>query len=370
MIKDVKKVCVTYNGRIVGYLAPLDPQKIGFQYADEWIKDGFSVSPLSLPLSKEVYVSEKDYFQGLYGVFWESLPDGWGALLLNRCLQRQGINPDRVSVLTKLSLINKNGLGGLTYEPARALFTEKEEYDFDKLACEAEKLLSEKGVCENFDDLYKAGGASGGARPKAHVKIDGEDWIVKFGCRIDPEDVGIKEFIANETAKKCGVNVNEYKLFPSKRCSGYFGVKRFDREGEKRIHMISLSALLETTHRIPNLDYAHLFQVIRAISVRPVEDTYEAFRRMCFNVFYENKDDHGKNFAFLYDEKAGGYVLSPAYDITSVPDRFEHEMTVNGSGNPKKVDILALAKRFGLSIAKCKEIIELTEDTISDSKPE
>lgn len=364
MIKDVKKVCVKYNGRIVGYLVEIEPQKIGFQYDDEWIKDGFSVSPLSLPLSKEVYVSEKSYFQGLYGVFWDSLPDGWGELLLNRCLQKQGVNPDRISALTKLSLINKNGLGGLTYEPARALFTAEEECDFDKLACEAERVLKEEASSKDFDDLYYVGGASGGARPKAHVKIDGEEWIVKFGCRIDPVDVGIKEFVANETAKKCGIATNEYRLFPSKRCGGYFGVKRFDRDGEKRIHMVSLSALLETTHRIPNLDYTHLFQVITAICVRPVEDAYEAFRRMCFNVFYKNKDDHGKNFAFLYDEEAGGYVLSPAYDITSVPDRFEHEMTVNGNGNPQKSDILALAKKFGLSAAKCKEIIKITEETI------
>ena len=125
--------------------------------------------------------------------------------------------------------------------------------------------------------------------------------------------------------------------------------------------MISLAALLETTHKIPNLDYMHLFQVIQKISAKPAEDLYEVFRRMCFNVFYVNKDDHGKNFAFLYDEKLNGYVLSSAYDLTRVTDKFEHEMTVNGNGNPTKDNLLAVAKAFRLSIAKCKSIMTAIE---------
>lgn len=127
--------------------------------------------------------------------------------------------------------------------------------------------------------------------------------------------------------------------------------------------MISLSAILETTHRLPNLDYTHLFQVIQNICVNQ-EDMYEAFRRMCFNVFYENKDDHGKNFSFLYDENLKGYKLSPAYDLTSIPNKFEHEMTVNGNGNPTEMDMLHVAKNFHLSNKKCKEIIEEVKSVI------
>lgn len=101
--------------------------------------------------------------------------------------------------------------------------------------------------------FYLLGGGAVGARPKAHIKLNGEEWIVKFACRIDPKNVGEKEFIANQTAEKCGINVNEYKLFPSKLCTGYFGVKRFDRKGERRVHTISLAALLETTHKYQTL---------------------------------------------------------------------------------------------------------------------
>lgn len=360
MMENVKKVTVKYNGRIVGYLAEIEPAVIGFQYDDEWINSGFSISPFSLPLSNEVYISRKELFAGLYGVFWDSLPDGWGELLMNRLLSKKGINPNKLSVLTKLSLISKNGLGGLTYEPSQPFDSDEGNLSLDELSQEVDKILND-GEDVDLDTVYRFGGSSGGARPKAHIKLDGEDWIVKFACRIDPKDVGEIEYQANETAKRCGINVNEYKLFPSALCSGYFGAKRFDRIGEKCVHMLSLAAALETTHKVPNLDYMHLFQVIHRISAKPSYDLNEAFRRMCFNAFYGNKDDHSRNFSFIYDEALGGYVLSPAYDLTRVPDKFEHEMTVNGSGNPSKDDLLAVAKVFRMPIGKCKTIMDEIE---------
>lgn len=363
MIKDVKKVIVKYNERVVGYLAEIKPLTIAFQYDDEWIKNGFSISPLSLPLDSKVYISKKEQFDGLYGVFWDSLPDGWGELLMNRVLQKNGVNPNKLSILTKLSLINSSGLGGLIYEPSQPLSATYNNLDFDKLSNEVQKILNDESDSVDLDFVYRLGGSSGGARPKAHIMIDDEEWIVKFACRIDPPNVGEKEFNANEIAKKCGINVSEYKLFPSELCTGYFGTKRFDRQEKKRIHMISLAAILETTHKIPNLDYMHLFQVIQIISARPTEDLYEAFRRMCFNVFYKNKDDHGKNFAFIYDENLSDYVLSPAYDLTRVEDKFEHEMTVNGNGNPNKDDMIAVAKKFKLCLTECKSIIDFIEST-------
>ena len=194
MIKEVKKVTVKYNERIVGYLAEIKPLTIAFQYDDEWIKNGFSISPLSLPLDNKVYVSKKEQFNGLYGVFWDSLPDGWGELLMNRVLQKKGINPNQLPILTKLSLINNNGLGGLTYEPSQSFKSTYNDLDFDKLSDEVQKILNDESESVDLDFVYKLGGSSGGARPKAHIKIDKEEWIVKFACRIDPPNVGEKEF--------------------------------------------------------------------------------------------------------------------------------------------------------------------------------
>ena len=364
MIEKVKKLIVKYNDKVDGYLVELEDGRIAFQYDDEWIKNGFSISPFSLPLSNEVYINQKPTFNGLYGVFWDSLPDGWGELLVRRMLSKKGINPDRLTPLQKLTLIAKNGLGGLTYEPCKSFESENFDFNLDELAEETKKILNDESDNINLDKIYELGGSSGGARPKAHITKDGEEWIVKFPCLIDPKNIGEQEYKANKLAKECGINVNEFELFDSKLCSGYFGVKRFDRDNGKKIHMISLSALLETTHRLPNLDYYHLFQVIQNICADK-QDLYEAYRRMCFNVLYKNRDDHGKNFSFLYDENLKGYKLSPAYDITSTPNKPEHEMSVGGNGIPTEEDLLNLAKEFKLSMQKCKEIIKKIKQVIN-----
>ena len=367
-IEEVKKLNVKYNDKIVGYLAELKNGSIAFQYDNEWIKNGFSISPISLPLSNEIYISDKPTFNGLYGVFWDSLPDGWGELLVRRMLNKYGINFDRLSPLQKLSIINRNGLGALEYEPNKSLKTSNDNYNLDEIAKEAEKILNDETYGIDLDTIYNLGGSSGGARPKAHIVYDNADWIVKFPCAIDPKNIGEKEFNANKLAELCGINVNEYKLFGSKICSGFFGVKRFDRMADKKLHMISLSALLETTHRLPNLDYGHLFQVISKISVNRENDLYEAFRRMCFNVFYKNRDDHGKNFSFLYDERLKGYKLSPAYDLTGLPNKPEHEMSVNLNGKPTESDLLQVAQDFQLSKKKCEEIIATIKNTLKGAK--
>lgn len=356
-MKDIKKLVVKYNDNIVGYLVQLDKYKIAFQYDEIWIKHGFSISPFSLPLDNELHFETKGIFDGLFGVFQDSMPDGWGELLLRRKLAKNGVDYDRLSPLQKLSLISSDGLGGLTYEPSEAFDNHKFEYDLDDLAKESKNLFDNNDI-KDLDQLFYLGGSSGGSRPKAHIRKDGIEYIVKFPCHLDPTNAGQKEALANKLAKECGINTNDFILFESKICSGYFGAKRFDRDKTgKRIHMISLSSILETSHRIPNLDYVHLFQVVNKICINK-DDLYEAYRRMCFNVLYGNKDDHGKNFAFLYNELKGGYELSPMYDITKTIDKLEHEMTVLSKGNPSEDDLLEIAKMFNLSLIKCKEIIK------------
>lgn len=342
----------------MGYLVETKDLEIAFQYDSDWLLNGFSISPFSLPLTDEVFINKKDTFNGLYGVFQDSLPDGWGALLQFRALRDKGINAERLSPLTKLSLISANGLGGLTYEPTQFSENESGFLDLDIMATDAARLYEDISANVDLDQIYKLGGSSGGARPKVHIAENGKQWIVKFPCRIDPLNVGEKEYQANELAVECGISTNEHRLFPSKLCNGYFGAKRFDRVGSKRVHMVSLSSLLETTHRIPNLDYMHLFQVIQNICADK-NDMMEAYKRMCFNVLYGNRDDHGRNFAFLYDEKLHGYKLSPAFDITRTDDKIEHEMTVNGQGIPSESDLLDVARELKLSTKECNMIINM-----------
>ena len=160
----------------------------------------------------------------------------------------------------------------------------------------------------------------------------------------------------------------ETKLFPSKISSGYFGVKRFDRKKSstdtiRKVHMISVSGLLETSHRIPNLDYNDLMQLTLNLT-KNFEEVEKLFRLMCFNVFSYNRDDHSKNFSFIYNEEFEKWELSPAYDLTySYSINGEHATTVNGNGvNPDLKDILKVAKKIGLDEKKAKNIaIEIEE---------
>lgn len=141
--------------------------------------------------------------------------------------------------------------------------------------------------------------------------------------------------------------MEETKLFPSKQCDGYFGTKRFDRNvksdgSEERIHMISVSAVLETSHRIPNLDYEILMKLTLELT-KEYSEIEKLYRLMCFNVFAHNRDDHSKNFTYLYDEKEKRWRLSPAYDLTySYSLGGEHATTVQSIGmNEKKAKIIA-----------------------------
>ena len=115
----VKKLNVYYRKRLVGFLAETPDQRFAFQYDESWIKQGFSISPLSIPLQQKIFYANKNHFEGLFGVFYDSLPDGWGAILMQRKFAEIGINYTALSPLVKLSLIGINGLGGLTYQPSQ-----------------------------------------------------------------------------------------------------------------------------------------------------------------------------------------------------------------------------------------------------------
>ena len=361
-MKNIELVVVKYNNIIVGYLKQLENNRIAFQYDDNWLANGFSISPFSLPLTKDIFIGKMEPFNGLFGVFYDSLPDGWGELLIKKMLIKKGINPSSVSELTKLTLIDEFGLGGLNYQPTnRELIDKKIKKTFDEL------YLSSKQILEDNDDdnlavMYNYASSSGGTRPKANVLINNEPWIIKFPSRFDSKQIAKEEYLANTLAKECGINVATFDLIPSKINDGYFATKRFDRVNGNRIHTVSLASLLETPYDVPTLDYYNLFQVIKRICVDTQNNMMEAFRRMCFNVFSYNKDDHGKNFSFIYDEEKGGYILSPAYDLTILKQKIEHEMSVNGNGNPTMQDLLFIAKSFNLPMNECLNIITIIKE--------
>ena len=348
-LKEVIKLVVKYNDTIVGTLFDTKDHGIAFQYDINWLKEGFSISPLFLPLSEQIFYAKENAVNGLFGAFNDTLPDGWGLLLTIRQLAKQGIDYNKLSPLTKLSMVSNSASGALRYEPLQYDETKIESNpNLDDL-CDA-MINTYQDATKDLDRIYLLGGSSGGARPKILMNIDNVPWIIKFPCRFDDKDCGIKEFQYNQTAQQAGINVNEHQLFPSKLHQGYFGAKRFDIDPltQRKIHFISLCGVLETSHTLANLDYLHLFKVIDKICVNNKTDKYEAFKQMCFNVIFKNTDDHGKNFGFLYDEAIKGYKLSPAYDLTSLPYDKEHEMMVNHHGNPTIEDCIEVGKIIGI----------------------
>ncbi len=361
------KLSVFFNGRKVGTLALYRNSLAAFEYDGDWIADGFSISPFSLPLRKGVFIPKQDPFDGVYGIFADSMPDGWGRLLVDRFLLKKRILPNEVGTLDRLAIVGSSGMGALTYEPDRHLELQKSTMNLDEIARECFNIL-QTDYSENLDELFKMGGSSGGARPKILTQIDGEDWIIKFPSAHDKKDIGKQEYEYSLCAKRCGIEMSETRLFPSDECLGYFGTKRFDRSYNDsgcptRVHMASVSALLETSHRIPNLDYDILMKLTLELT-KDFTEVEKLFRLMCFNVFAHNRDDHSKNFTFLFNEAENRWILSPAYDLTfSYSIGGEHATTVHGEGkNPQLQDLLMVAESIGLSkkfaITTAKDIQE------------
>ena len=353
---NYKYLKVFFNDILVGTLAKTPDRVVAFEYDSEWLNNGFSISPFSLPLIKKVFIPKYDPFGGLFGVFNDSLPDGWGRLLVDRLFLKNKINPNEIDNLNRLAVVQESGMGALTYKPEHRFESGNNISDYDILAQECSKILESQNS-ENLDELFKLGGSSGGARPKILTSIDNEDWIIKFPSSSDPKNIGEKEYQYSLCAKDCGINMTETRLFPSKICSGYFGIKRFDRKNGKKVHMVSVSGLLETSHRLPNLDYNTLMKLTLELT-RNYQDIEQLFRLMCFNVFAHNRDDHSKNFSFLFDDTKKEWHLSPAYDLTySFSFNGEHATTINGEGkNPTLENILAVAKNIGLKKNFAKDI--------------
>lgn len=370
-MKHDKSLEVYYNEQLVGTLAMTAGRKAAFQYSKSWLEDGFSISPFSLPLKEQVFVPTKDYFQGLFGVFADSLPDNWGRLLLNRLLRSHKQNPDDLTVLDRLAIVGKSGMGALTYHPEKEFSEQADELDLDELAEQCQKILNTE-YSDKLDELYHLGGTSGGARPKIMTTIEGEQWIIKFPAHVDGENAGKMEYDYSCCAKQCGIIMSETRLFPSEKCKGYFGTKRFDRvsdgEGERRIHMLTAAALLELDFEQPSLDYHGLMKLTKIMTGDNVKEIESMFRRMCFNVFAHNRDDHSKNFTYLYDEANDRWHLSPAYDLTYSNTYYgEHTTAVDGNGrNPGKKELLAVGLTAGMEKEKCIEIIEMVERTVKE----
>lgn len=351
-MKNINVIEVFINNDKVGRIALTSEMLCAFEYDATYLASGQSISPFYLPLRKEVFIAKRMPFNGGFGVFDDSLPDGWGNLILDRYLKSKGIQPEKLTLLQRLSLVGNNGRGALEYKPDFSETSSDEILDFNYLAKETEKILASDSSEVSLETLYKHGGSPGGARPKVFVKKNGKEWLVKFKSLYDPENIGIIEYNYSLLAKKCGILMPETKLFDGK----YFGVERFDRNPQKKIHTVSAAGLLHADFREPSLDYEALLKVCHILT-KNMEEVYALFRLMVFNILIKNRDDHAKNFSFQLINNE--WKLSPAYDLLP-SDGFNgfHTTTVNNNGEPNEKDIFIVAEKVGLNKQRTKNILE------------
>ena len=352
-MNSIDKLFVKYHGKPVGELTLTpDGKRCVFRYDREWLATGFPISPLDLPLKSEMFIAPERPFWGDFGIFEDSLPDGYGRYLLNRMLRQQGIDESQLTPLQRLSIVGNTGMGALCYEPETKMGSMDEKLSFDHLQQLALEVLAEKNE-KDAALLYYNSGNSGGCRPKCLYHDKEGDWLVKFRHTYDPKDLGLREYKYNEIAQKCGIEVPDFKLFEGK-C---FATRRFDVENGVRLHVATAGALLNESIDFPKLDYKTLLHLAGFLTQDP-KQVEAMFRLMAFNVFTDNKDDHAKNFSFICRE--GRWHLAPAYDLTPVPEGYhgEHATSVNGNGKPTIADMLAVGESIRIPKKRGKEIVD------------
>lgn len=366
-MKRIDKLTVKYNGINVGTLSLTPDNRLcAFEYDKAWLTEGFSISPLELPLKQGLFIAQAEPFYGSFGIFEDSLPDGYGRYLLHKALLKEGIDDRNLTSLDRLSIVGNSGMGALTYEPVTTLSKESETLNFDLLQEKALEVLKEQQDTDAGFLLYNSGN-SGGCRPKAIFTDDEGHWLVKFRHTYDPQDMGLQEFHYNEVARKCGINVPDFKLTNGK----YFTTRRFDlTENGEHIHMATAGGLLGISLSNPVLDYSNLLALTGYLT-QSSSDVEEMYRRMIFNYLTDNKDDHCKNFSYTVKKDNRGkwrWHLAPAYDLTLCTEGYngQHATSVNGTGRPILQDFIAVGTKIKITEKRCREIFQEVYDNCGD----
>ena len=371
----------TGNRLLLGTLA-LSGARIGFQQSVQLQETSLRLSPFHLPVPTStlhfIDVGHAHLFFGLHGVFGDSLPDGWGLMLMDRALRRADPTFGSPTGLDRLAWIGKRALGAMTYEPEIDGASSGAALDIEKLAEESEALhAGDESPDEVLTRLSQAGGSPGGARPKAVLciewqktprgkKEDGsgvsyvksaaydsarpppkhERWLIKFHASSDSNDDSLVEHTYLEGAARAGIPAASTRLVGN--ASGtklWIASKRFDVDSKGLpLHVHSLAGLLHENFRLCTLDYSTYLKAVRALT-RSQKQVEIGFALAAFNVLLSNRDDHAKNFSFVMDAR-GEWSVAPAYDLTySVGPGGEHSMTVLGEGRrPKQSHLFDLAK--------------------------
>lgn len=386
-------------GTRVGAVYQSGPESVPvFEYDPDFAGSGIEIAPITMPLGRRSYSFPglpEDTFHGLPGLLADSLPDKFGTKLIERYLSEQGRDIRSLTAVERLLYTGNRGMGALEYvPPADYAAVRDAEINIAAMVELASEILSDREKLHLSEDehlmeqILNVGTSAGGARAKAVVawnpktsdirsgQIDAgsgyEYWLIKFDgvsnnkdreAQADGPSYTRIEYAYYLMAKLAGIHMSECRLYPE---SGryHFMTKRFDRtaSGEK-IHMQTLGAMAHFDYNTPGVySYEQAWSVMNQIGLGQA-DADQLFRRMIFNIYARNQDDHVKNFSFLMG-KDGRWHLAPAYDITyanNAANRWlaHHQMTVNGKTDGfTPEDLLACGRQMNLSRSRILRIIE------------
>lgn len=382
-MKPVTALHVMLQGSRVGELVDIPRKGLYFSYDPSWLLKGFNLAPLHMEFSSRPQLAvDTTLFNGLHGAFSDSLPDGWGLLLMDRFFRRSmAIERHALGPLDRLAYMGDRGMGALEYVPMFEKDPDQAALDLASLYQASQDVLSGE-TCEVIESLRFAGGSPGGARPKAVIGLspdksraissfgempDGyEHWLIKFRSQDEHRDSGAIEQVYAITARSAGVEISASDLLEVRTPTGierFFATRRFDRDGATRRHMLTAAAILYADFRMPSLDYGDLLRLTFAVT-KDASQVQKMARLMVFNALAHNRDDHAKNFSFF--GATSGWQMAPAYDLTfsSTSGRGnEHTTAFAGAGYPTRKVITEVCKPF--SFLEPELYIEQTLDALS-----
>ena len=368
--------------------------RVYFEYDKEFKNSKLEISPLKLPLSLEGIYTNNDehYFEGLAGVFHDSLPDKFGTKVIERYFESKNIPSYELNVVQKLMFVGDKSIGAISYKPSIHKLDNHKQQELIELNSfyeNAKKIISGDAidVVDEMLTFMDSAASAGGARAKAiigynpnskeiisgiknELPLEFEHYLIKFDFLNDnqkSQDYTKLEYLYMNMAKEAKIEVPNIELLEHGNLTHYL-IKRFDRINGKAKHVHSVAGLTHCNFNVPmHYSYDELFRLTRYLTGNQ-QDLYELYRRMIFNIIGRNQDDHAKNFAFLMDEK-GTWSLSPAYDITYANGTGytkNHQLSLRGKTNDfTKKDLLEIAKLHSLKENIAKEIIEQTIDIFS-----
>lgn len=360
----MKRLSVIYQGWgekfHLGELAETN-KTLMFQFTPQALRRGLQLSPLKLALRPEGYQQFPITQHRLPGAIADSLPDGWGMLLIDRLFKKyQKALPGAIE---RLAFIHDRAMGALTFEPGDDDTLTQDDVDLLRLAEEAQLVLADRESTEALRELALRGGSPHGARPKVLLNYDpltsrvygseqapGTPWLFKFPAQDEHKEVVQIEALYAALARAAGLDMPDVVAFDLSPTMSAFGIRRFDRERGMRVPMLTVAGAMDIDFRVPGLlDYNNLLRITRAVT-RDEREVNIMFERCVFNVVFNNRDDHAKNFSFRLGED-GSWRVAPCYDLTfnRGPGHY-HQMDVAGEAKtPTRTDLMNLADQAGVA---------------------